>query len=224
LDRVMNGYLLFGLIALACSQVHGYPYGNQSPEFIWDTTRCSNINPIVDSKTIILIPKGAFGQWPRDQFCHSIRRDLKVSDDTAYVMNVDFIVLSGVTPGGREVGYPGFAFNYWDESNYDFVFKKFDAKAADQNAVGVGSIRNGVMKRLPDIANNPAVKLREWYNFKVVVLPNKTVTVKLNDQVLGSFKAYFSTRGYGGVIGATGFNSVLQFRNFDVSPILATVP
>ena len=115
----MNGYLLFGLIALACSQVNGYPYGNQSPEFIWDTTRCSNINPIVDSKTIILIAKG---KWPIDQFCHSIRRDLKVSDDTAYTMNVEFIVLSG-SGSGREMGFPGLAFNYWDESNYDFVFK-----------------------------------------------------------------------------------------------------
>ena len=76
----MEGSKLLAVIAVVCTQVNGFPYGNISPEFIWDTYRCTNIQPIVDSKTIILIAKGDEGKFPEDKFCHSIRRDLKVSD------------------------------------------------------------------------------------------------------------------------------------------------
>jgi len=215
----MKRNLLLSFVSWTCSQVYGFPFGNQSPEVIWDTTRCSNINPIVDSKTIILIAKGKWpgscaGEQGCDQLCHSIRRDLKVNDDSAYTMSVDLNVLSGFG-SGLEVGFPGFAFNYWDDSNYDFVFKKFDA---NQPNLAIGSIRNGVMNRQPDIPNNPQVQLRQWYNFEIEVSPNKEVTVKLDNQVLGSFNAFFTTRGYGGVVAANGFNSVIQFRNFDVAP------
>ena len=92
-------------------------------EFIWDINRCSNINPIVDRKTIIL---ASGGKWDQDQFCHAIRRDLKVSDDTAYGMSTEFVNLSGVlTSSGIPVGHLGFAFNFWDDMNYDFVYKRY---------------------------------------------------------------------------------------------------
>ena len=103
--------------------VKGFPYGNVNQEFIWDINRCSNINPIVDRKTIIL---ASGGKWDQDQFCHAIRRDLKVSDDTAYGMSTEFVNLSGVlTSSGIPVGHLGFAFNFWDDMNYDFVYKRY---------------------------------------------------------------------------------------------------
>lgn len=212
----MSGYFLVNLIALVLSQVNGYPYGNQSPKFIWDTYRCSNINPIVDSKTIILI---GGGRWPADQFCHAIRRDLKVSDDTAYTMTADFISLSG----NANLGHVGLTFNYWDDNNYDWVYKRVHS-----TTTVFGSIKNGVLAIAGTITNDPPIQSRKWYNLKIEVSTNKNVNVflngvRLNKFVKPSFKAFFTTRGYGGVIVANGYKNVVQFRNFDVAPILGSI-
>ena len=57
-------------------------------------------------------------------------------------------------------------------------------------------------------------------NLEIKVYPNKDVLVTLNGEpAKEKFKANFSTRGYGGAIVATGFNSVVEFRNYDVAPI-----
>jgi len=215
----MKGYFAFSLIALVCFQVNGYPYGNLSPQFIWDTYRCSNIDPIVDSKTIILVAKGAF---PVDQFCHAVRRDLKVSDDTAYTMSVDlFNVFGQFLPNSRTMfGHIGFAFNYWDDQNYDVLYKSIH-----EDSFSYGPIKNGVYN--PDdfttVKGNPPVQSGKWYNFKIEVSPNKDVKVFLNDVTLGLFKAQFTTRGLGGALVLNGFSNLAEFRNFDVSPILATL-
>merc|ERR1719167_436689 len=158
------GYLpLFTTLALVCVHVKGYPYGNLSPEFVWDTTRCSNISPIVDSKTVILIAKG---EYPKDQNCYAIRRDLKVSDDTAYTMSSDFINLSGEIQNGKFIGHVGFAFNYWDKNNYDFVFKR-----THETKASYGSVRNGVVAERRDLANDFVTDSGKWYNLKIEVLP-----------------------------------------------------
>merc|ERR1711990_354907 len=120
---------------------------------------CSNINPIVDSKTIILIAKGA---WPVDQFCHSIRRDLKVSDDTTYTMTVDFINVAGKLDSKNTMrGHEGFVFNYWDNNNYDFVYKQVHS-----TTTGFGSIRNGAISHIGYVPNNPPIQSGIWYNLR----------------------------------------------------------
>ena len=86
----------------------------------WDLQRCSNINPVEDSKTIFL---SSFGKWPVDKFCIAIRTDLKVNDDAEYTMTVNFNNIRGGSNGS--VGQVGFAFNYWDAQNYDFVYKRY---------------------------------------------------------------------------------------------------
>ena len=86
----------------------------------WDLQRCSNINPVEDSKTIFL---SSFGKWPVDKFCIAIRTDLKVNDDAEYTMSVNFNNIRGGSTGN--VGHVGFAFNYWDAQNYDFVYKRY---------------------------------------------------------------------------------------------------
>ena len=99
---------------MAYSDVNNNGFGSTK----WDVRRCSNTNPTVDSKTIIL---RAGGKWDQDQFCHAIRRDLKVNDDTPYEMSTEFVNLSG---SGPNYGHLGFAFNFWDDLNYDFVYKR----------------------------------------------------------------------------------------------------
>ena len=104
-------FILFGFFTC----LSAFPFGNFNQDFIWDVNRCSNINPIVDRKTIILI---ANGKWPEDKFCHAIRRDLKVSDGTAYSMSTELINISG----RNNAGHLGFMFNVWDDYNYDFLY------------------------------------------------------------------------------------------------------
>ena len=55
----------------------------------------------------------------------------------------------------------------------------------------------------------------------IVVGTNKKVAFFVNGKKLGEFSAKFTTRGYGGIIVATGYRNVAQFRNFDVSPVLS---
>ena len=68
------------------------------------------------------------GKWPNDKFCHAIRRDLKVADDTPYVMSVKFNNLSGKRCEGvvsKVCGNIGLIFNFWDYTNYDFIYKGY---------------------------------------------------------------------------------------------------
>ena len=111
--------IVFGLLL---DNTEGFAFDNQNQNFLWDVNRCSNINPIVDSKTIILIAKGA----PRetDQFCSAIRRDLKVSDEVPYEMSTEFNNISGSSYCTSPCGHLGFMFNVWDDNNYDFVYKR----------------------------------------------------------------------------------------------------
>ena len=105
------------LLAYFANTNEGFIFNNQNQNFLWDVNRCSNINPIVDSKTIELT---AYGKWNEDKFCTALRRDLKVEDEQAYEISTEFINLSGIN--GR--GHLGFMFNVWDDFNYDFVIKK----------------------------------------------------------------------------------------------------
>ena len=100
---------------------NGFPYGDMAQEHIWDVNRCSNINPIVDGRTVLLT---ANGKWPEDKFCTAIRRDLKVADGEDYQMTTQFNNLSGNKIGSKIAGHLGFMFNVWDDYNYDFVYKR----------------------------------------------------------------------------------------------------
>ena len=107
------------LLALLDNDTEGFVLDTQDKNFLWDVNRCSNIYPIVDSKSIILT---ANGKWPEDKFCTAIRRDLKVTDEVAYEMSTEFNNIAGFPIG---VGHLGFIFNVWDDYNYDFVYKRY---------------------------------------------------------------------------------------------------
>ena len=112
----------FILLASLTNDAEGFVLDTQNQNFLWDVNRCSNINPIVDSKTIIL---EAYGNKD-DNLCTAIRRDLKVDDQVPYEMSTEFNNISGSStsiPIG--VGHLGFIFNVWDDYNYDFVYKRY---------------------------------------------------------------------------------------------------
>merc|ERR1712218_153913 len=201
----------FILLASFAFTTEGFVFNNENPNFLWDVNRCSNINPIVDSKTIILT---ANGKWSEDKFCSAIRRDLKVTDEKPYEMSTEFNNISGT--GGGTVGHLGFMFNVWDDYNYDFVYKR-----VHQTTFAYGRVFNGAIQVTSgSVGGNPAISSGNWYSLKIKVQANKDVELFLNDKKIGKFEAKFTTRGYGGAIVATGYRNVVQFRNFELSPIL----
>ena len=107
------------VFAIFHDNVKGFVIDTRNPNFLWDVNRCSNINPIVDSETIILI---ANGKWDDDKFCSAIRRDLKVTDEAPYEMSTEFNNVSGGRTGSVFYGHLGFMFNVWDDDNFDFVY------------------------------------------------------------------------------------------------------
>jgi len=197
------------LFVMVLSFVRGIIFSSPGPT--WDVRRCSNINPIEDSKTIFL---SAGGKWNNDKFCMGIRTDLKVSDDTAYEMTVNFNNVRGGKSGNKMFGHLGFAFNYWDEDNFDFVYKRVHS-----NTFAHGKVYGGTIQFTDGgVGGNPTIVSESWYNLKIKVDESKRVKFYLNDKMLGSFTASFSTRGYGGVIVATGYKNDVMFRDYDVSP------
>ena len=84
----------------------------------WNAFRCSNINPMMDEKTILLSSIGSV-EWPEDLFCLAVRRNLKVSG--AYQITSQ--LLSIATNSGR--GEAGIAFNVKDQFNFDFAVLRF---------------------------------------------------------------------------------------------------
>ena len=98
----------------------GFVLNYQNPNFLWDLNRCSNINPIVDSQTIILTENGNFED---DNFCTAIRRDLKVTDQVPYEMSTEFNNVSGRRTGSGFFSHLGFMFNVRDDYNFDCLQK-----------------------------------------------------------------------------------------------------
>jgi len=198
------------LLASVANDTEGFVLDTQDKNFLWDVNRCSNINPIVDSKSIILT---ANGKWPEDKLCTAIRRDLKVTDEASYEMSTEFNNIAGFPIG---VGHLGFIFNVWDDFNYDLVYKRVHIRD-----VLYGRVINGELEsNRGTIAGNPAISSGNWYSLKIVVNEEKKVNIFLNDKEIGSFEATFTTRGYGGLMVATGFRNVVQFRDFNLSPVI----
>ena len=56
-----------------------------------------------------------------------------------------------------------------------------------------------------------------WFTFRVEVSSNKSVNIYLNDDLMTSLTAYFSTKGRGGVLTQNGKDNIIQFRNFSLT-------
>jgi len=200
------------VMVLSFSCVRGHFFSREGPNVpTWNVSRCSNINPHVDSKTIFL---SAGGKRRTDKFCMGIRTDVKVSDGIAYEMAYNFNNVKGGSSGN--LGHLGFAFNYRDEDNFDFVYKRVHSKT-----FAYGEVLNGTMQFTSDsglAGGNPIIVSESWYNLKIEVDEKKYVKLYLNGKKIGSFSAFFPTRGYGGAIVATGYQNDVLFRDYDVSP------
>ena len=87
------------------------------------------------------------------------------------------------------------------------------------NSFAHGKVSKGVLQFASASAGgNPSIISSQWYNLKIEVSTDKTVRLFLNNNQIGTFKAYFTTRGYGGLIVATGYDNDVLFRDYDVAP------
>ena len=89
------------------------------------------------------------------------------------------------------------------------------------NTFAYGKVNNGVIQfTSTSVGGNPTIASGNWYNLKIEVSATKAVKLFLDNVQIGSFKAFWSTRGYGGLIVANGYANLVFFRDFDVSPIV----
>ena len=88
------------------------------------------------------------------------------------------------------------------------------------NTFAYGKVNNGVIQSSNSVGGNPKITSGNWYNLKIEVSATKAVKLFLDNVQIGSFNAFWSTRGYGGLIVANGYANLVFFRDFDVSPIV----
>jgi len=184
----------------------------QVEEYVWESRDCTYVNPIVDSKGVVLSALGS------SQPCRSIRRDMSVEEGIAYEMTTDFYNQEGnlcTSVYGRVIcGHLGFVFNYRDHNNYDIIWKR-----VHDDSYGYGKHINGKHHHYNSAKNNAPIVTKKWYSLKIEVAANKNVKVFMDRQLLGSFTAYFPTKGYGGVAVWNGYKNVGQFKHFNISAI-----
>ena len=85
-----------------------------------------------------------------------------------------------------------------------------------------GRVFNGELQFTNNaVGGNPAISSGNWYSLKIIVKANKNVDLFLNDKSIGHFNAKFTTRGYGGYMIGNGYRNVVQFRDFNLSPVVS---
>ena len=72
------------------------------------------------------------------------------------------------------------------------------------------------------------IQLNKWNFLKITVRDDcdncDNVDGYVNGQLVFSFEAHFATRGFGGALAENGFSNVVEFREFDIGPIIPFLP
>jgi len=211
IKRFLTFNLPILVVAYHLAMVHSAAFSNFNLNTNWDTFQCANENPIVDEKTIILTATGL--NWPKDLFCLALRKNLKVSggyDISTQLVNV------APRSGNRNIG---FAFNVKDENSYDYAYLRY--LRSDCTVVEYGHVSKGILGTVNNHLPCQPLSGNGWHFFKLSVNATRDVDAYINSNKVGSFHSHFTSRGFGVVLVANGFNTVAEFRDFDISPQLA---
>jgi len=180
----------------------------------WDTYLCANENPIVDEKTVILTATGLPTTYLP---CLGLRKNLKISGE--YQMSSQLI---NVGPPRGERNF-GLAFNAKDENNYDFVYLSYD-QADSCTKMAYGYVENESLTNGSTKSACFSIQPNKWNFLKITVKDDcdhcKNVDGYVNGDLVFSFEAHFATRGFGGALAENGFSNVVEFREFDIGPII----
>jgi len=192
-------------------------FSNFNLDTNWDTYLCANENPIVDEKTVILTATGLPTSYLP---CLGLRKNLKISG--AYQMSSQLI---NVGPPRGEHNF-GLAFNAIDENNYDFVYLSYD-NADSCTKLTYGYVEKESLTKFSTKSDCMNIRLNEWNFLKITVKDNcdhcDNVDGYVNGQRVFSFEAHFATRGFGGALAENGFSNVVEFREFDIGPIIPSL-
>ena len=99
-----------------------------------------------------------------------------------------------------------------------FVFRPHSTSGCFQT----GYVLKGSLKWDGSISSNcPNGPPREgvWFTVKLVV-HRSSASIYLDGEYVISFKAHFAAKGQGGVVVATGYKSIIQFKNYQLRPTL----
>ena len=102
----------------------------------------------------------------------------------------------------------------------NFRYTSEDCTQIEHGFVEKGVLMNDPLTQ-PNLLPCQPVSGNDWHELQIRISLSKKVMAYLDGKVMGSFIAKFSTRGFGGVLAANGFNTVAEFRNFDVAPIIS---
>merc|ERR1712136_471902 len=183
----------------------------------WDTYLCANENPIVDEKTVILAATGLPTTYLP---CLGLRKNLKISGE--YQMSSQLINV-GPPRGERNFGH---AFNAIDENNYDFIYLSYD-NADLCTKLTYGYVEKESLTKASTKSACINIQLNKWNFLKITVKDDcdhcDNVDGYVNGQRVFSFEAHFATRGFGGALAENGFSNVVEFREFDIGPIIRSL-
>jgi len=207
--------LLFIHVFLCNIKIHdATAFSNFNLDTNWGTYLCANENPIVDEKTVILTATGL----PSNSLpCLGLRKNMKISGE--YQMSSQLI---NVGPPNGERNF-GLAFNAKDEYNYDFVYLSYD-KANSCTKMAYGYVEKESLTQSSTKSTCMNIQPNKWNFLKITVKDEcdhcNNVDGYVNGHRVFSFEAHFATRGFGGALAENGFSNVVEFREFDIGPII----
>ncbi|PFX15049.1 hypothetical protein AWC38_SpisGene20743 [Stylophora pistillata] len=152
--------------------------------------------------------------WSNDNgFCRALSKVEIISVDS-YIVRVQLMNVKSSL--GVNVGHLGVMYNVADESNFDVAYFR---PHENNRCYQVGYVVNGrwMKVRASSCPNGPAGGLA-WFTVRVMVNSNKTTDIYLNNGLVTSVASYFGTVGRGGVLVANGYENIIRFRNFSLTP------
>ena len=87
-----------------------------------------------------------------------------------------------------------------------------------------GYVENAILTRSPDTSACIDIEAKKWNFLKIVVREECIDCMNVDGFINGckvfSFQSHFNTRGFGGGLAENGHNNVVEFRKFDIDPII----
>ena len=87
-----------------------------------------------------------------------------------------------------------------------------------------GYVENAILTRSPNTSACIDIQAKKWNFMKIVVREECNSCMNVDGFINGckvfSFQSHFNTRGFGGGLAENGHNNVVEFRKFDIDPII----
>ena len=106
---------------------------------------------------------------------------------------------------------------------YYFYFSSYD-NAEQCTKITYGYVEKESLTKGSTKSACMTIQQNKWNFLKITVKDDcdhcNNVTGFVNGQIFFTFEAHFPTRGFGGALAENGFSNVVEFREFDIAPII----